>query len=233
VARIKAAWQEPVSRFLWCWAGFVLVFFSFSGTKLPHYAMYGLTPLVLLIANELFKRPGRGVALGLAGLQLALIGLLASSEPLAHFLATKTKDALAISVLGGAQGGPAPALAAALAVAVLAVWAFKRWSVADRAWLSSGLLAVWVVQVVIPWWAITMQGPVRNLAMVAKAKGGPVSQWMVHQPSLAFYLQQPALREDPVPGGLALTRADRLAKQTLPVDVVAQRAGWVLVQRKP
>ena len=58
-------------------------------------------------------------------------------------------------------------------------------------------------------------------------------EWMVHQPSLAFYLQQPALREDPVPGGLALTRADRLAKQTLPVDVVAQRAGWVLVQRKP
>jgi hypothetical protein len=116
---------------------------------------------------------------------------------------------------------------------VLAVWAFKRWSVADRAWVSSGLLAVWVVQVVIPWWAITMQGPVRDLAMLAKAKGGPVSQWMVHQPSLAFYLQQPALREDPVPGGLALTRADRLAKQTLPVDVVEQRAGWVLVQRKP
>ena len=233
VARIKAAWHEPVSRFLWCWAGFVLVFFSFSGTKLPHYAMYGLTPLVLLIAHELFKRPGKGLALGLAGLQLALIGLLASSEPLAHFLATKTKDVLALGVLSGAHDGPALWLAAVLAVALLAVWGIKRWSVADRAWVSSGLLALWVVQVVIPWWAITMQGPVRDLALVAKARGGPVSQWMVHQPSLAFYLQQPALRADPVPGGMAMSRIDRLQKQTLPVEVIQQSGGWVLVQRKP
>jgi hypothetical protein len=211
----------------------VLVFFSFSGTKLPHYAMYGLTPLVLLIAHELFKRPGKGLAMGLAGLQLALIGLLASSEPLAHFLATKTKDALALGVLNGAHDGPTLWLAAVLAVVLLAVWCIKRWSVADRAWVSSGLLALWVVQVVIPWWATTMQGPVRDLALVAKAKGGPVSQWMVHQPSLAFYLQQPALRADPVPGGMALSRIDRLQKQSLPVEVIQQSGGWVLVQRKP
>ncbi len=233
VARIQQAWREPASRFLWCWAGFVLVFFSFSGTKLPHYAMYGLTPLVLLITQVLVSQPPKALAVALAGLQLALIGLLASSEPLANFLASKTPDALAHAVLAGAHDGPAFGLAAALAVAVLAVWCLKRWSVADRALLSTGLVALWVVQIVIPWWAITLQGPVRDLALLAKQKGGPVSQWMVHQPSLAFYLQQPALREDPVPGGMALTRIDRLQKQTLPVEVVQQSAGWVLVQRKP
>jgi len=233
VARIKAAWQEPVSRFLWCWAGFVLVFFSFSGTKLPHYAMYGLTPLVLLIAQVLHAKPSRGVVVAMAVLQLALVGLLASSEPLAHFLATKTKDALAHGVLAGAHDGPSPLLAGAVVFGMACVWALRYLSLADRAWMSSAMLAVWVVQSVIPWWAITLQGPVRDLAMVAKAKGGPVSQWMVHQPSLAFYLQQPALREDPVPGGMALTRVDRLARQPLAVDVVEQSAGWVLVQRKP
>jgi hypothetical protein len=173
------------------------------------------------------------VVVAMAVLQLALVGLLASSEPLAHFLATKTKDALAHGVLAGAHDGPSPLLAGAVVFGMACVWALRYLSLADRAWMSSAMLAVWVVQSVIPWWAITLQGPVRDLAMVAKAKGGPVSQWMVHQPSLAFYLQQPALREDPVPGGMALTRVDRLARQPLAVDVVEQSAGWVLVQRKP
>jgi 4-amino-4-deoxy-L-arabinose transferase-like glycosyltransferase len=46
-------WAEPLPRFLVLWALFVLVFFSFSGTKLPHYLLYGFSPVVLLAARWL------------------------------------------------------------------------------------------------------------------------------------------------------------------------------------
>jgi 4-amino-4-deoxy-L-arabinose transferase-like glycosyltransferase len=46
-------WGEPLPRFLVLWALFVLVFFSFSGTKLPHYLLYGFSPVVLLAARWL------------------------------------------------------------------------------------------------------------------------------------------------------------------------------------
>src|SRR5262249_15093730 len=50
---LKARWNEPIGRFLLGWLGFVVVFFSLSGTKLPHYVLYGFTPLMLLAAQEL------------------------------------------------------------------------------------------------------------------------------------------------------------------------------------
>ncbi len=38
------------SCYLLLWFAFVFVFFSLSGTKLPHYVLYGMTGLVLLMA---------------------------------------------------------------------------------------------------------------------------------------------------------------------------------------
>lgn len=52
-ARARRAWREPLPRYLLGWGGFVLVFFSLSGTKLPHYVLYGFAPFLLLMAREL------------------------------------------------------------------------------------------------------------------------------------------------------------------------------------
>ena len=41
----------PLDTFLWCWFLFVFVFFSLAGTKLPHYLLYGATPLFILMAR--------------------------------------------------------------------------------------------------------------------------------------------------------------------------------------
>jgi hypothetical protein len=46
LARVRSDMHDPLRRFLWIWFGFVLAFFSLSGTKLPHYVLYGCTPLV-------------------------------------------------------------------------------------------------------------------------------------------------------------------------------------------
>ena len=51
--RIRRYWQDEVTRFLLTWILFVIVFFSLSGTKLPHYTIYGLPALFLLMGREL------------------------------------------------------------------------------------------------------------------------------------------------------------------------------------
>lgn len=66
--RAGRLWAEPLPRFLLLWAAFVLVFFSFSGTKLPHYLLYGFSPVVLLCARWL---TGLDDALPRARLRLA------------------------------------------------------------------------------------------------------------------------------------------------------------------
>ncbi|MET0122552.1 MAG: glycosyltransferase family 39 protein, partial [Candidatus Thiodiazotropha sp. 6PLUC9] len=45
---VKNVITKPLNRFLIIWFLLVLVFFSLSATKLPHYILYGLTPLFIL-----------------------------------------------------------------------------------------------------------------------------------------------------------------------------------------
>lgn len=47
--------DTPLHRFLTIWFWFVFLFFSFSGTKLPHYVIYGYTPLFILMSGVVFK----------------------------------------------------------------------------------------------------------------------------------------------------------------------------------
>ena len=47
---VRTLRASPLDTFLWCWFLFVLVFFSLAGTKLPHYLLYGVSPLFVLMA---------------------------------------------------------------------------------------------------------------------------------------------------------------------------------------
>ena len=59
-------------------------------------------------------------------------------------------------------------------------------------------------------------------------------QWRLHQPSIAFYLNQTAERADPVNGDWALTRIDRVKPDELAkLEVVQQVRGYALVRPAP
>src|SRR5437667_6880974 len=48
--RIREVWRDDLQLYLLLWFVFVFLFFSISGTKLPHYLLYGYTGLVVLMA---------------------------------------------------------------------------------------------------------------------------------------------------------------------------------------
>ena len=105
--RLGKAWATPATRFLLCWSGFALLFFSLSNTKLPHYLLYGLTPLMLLCAQALAGLRSRALGLALAASQLLLFGLLSWSQQVAGWLADRTTDPLYHTLLSTASPGPA------------------------------------------------------------------------------------------------------------------------------
>jgi 4-amino-4-deoxy-L-arabinose transferase-like glycosyltransferase len=243
----RAGWAEPATRYLLGWAGFVLVFFSLSGTKLPHYALYGLTPLAILAARQL-PQAGRGMAWALGLSALAALGLSAVSIWQAPQLGARSGDPLYLALLSApVQGSNAWAalitVMAELALAtlvLLAAWCLPR-ALATRAVASAGLLTVTLVAVVLPWWAAQVQGPLKHLALKARAhdEAQPPGlaepayvQWRMHQPSLAVYQQRELPRRSPAVGELAWTRLDRLAppQADLQWQVVEQQRGYALVR---
>ena len=241
VLGLRTRWKEPVNRFMLLWVAFVLVFFSLSGTKLPHYVLYGFTPLMLLAAQELVvaKLP---VRLSLCVTIIAVIALGAASPWIAHQLSTSVHDPLYQSLLSTAP--PAPWIWMCVPLGLL-VFALTIWvpnvrnyiSESDGAVFAALLAAGWIVIAVLPWWGQAAQDPIRTLArtvpiaQMTLQDRQRVVQWRLHQPSVAFYLNQTAERADPVNGDWALTRMDRIKPDELAkLEVVQQVRGYALVR---
>ncbi len=238
VRRVRGHWQDPLGRFLLGWGGFVLVFFSLSGTKLPHYVLYGATPFVLLMAIEL-ERCGAVMrwALGLACLALlALVVLPAWTAP--QWIG-QVKHPMYRALLAGA-GQPlglmiAGTVAAGVVIGLTAAPARLREGLAASAapLLSACVVALVLLGFGLPWWGTLLQGPVRDAALAARDRPEPAVQWQLHQPSFSVYRGQPTPRRKPRPGELALIRVDHLKKlpadQANAYDTVFEERGIALI----
>jgi len=238
---LRQRWSEPLGRFLLGWLGFVLVFFSLSGTKLPHYVLYGFTPLMLLAAQELVVVK-RGVRAALFLTIAGCVALGAASPWVARALATSTHDGLYQTLLASAPAAPWVWLSVPICVLVFAltIWVpnVRHYlSEADGAVFAALLAAAWMIVAVMPWWGQTLQEPIRSLAQRLSIAQFNLQdrqrlvQWKLHQPSIAFYLGQTVERAEPVNGDWALTRMDRMTPAELQkYEVVQQVRGYALVR---
>ena len=210
LGHLKSLWADPRSRFLLCWSGFALLFFSLSSTKLPHYLLYGLTPAMVLLAQTLTRARSVGMGVALAASQLVLFGVLSWSQQVAGWLAERTADPLYKTLLSTAEPGPPWWQLAAVGCVWVAAWLWPGWRLAQRAAAGALIGAFWTVLVVLPWWAQTLQSPIKELALIARERGVPVTQWHTRQPSFGFYLGAATPPGEPPAGGLALVRIDRI-----------------------
>jgi 4-amino-4-deoxy-L-arabinose transferase-like glycosyltransferase len=233
VARARSLWREPVARYLLGWGGFVIVFFSLSATKLPHYVLYGYAPLVLLMARAI-AQAGRKLRIALACSLVAWAAIVAAVPWIVMRMAPSVRDPLYHALLAGAA---APVWWPALLVAVLVI-ALLAWPArSDTAWLrvsgAAGALALLVASWSLPWFGETLQGPIRRAAAVATAHGGDVAQWRAHWPSFSVYFQRETPVRDPLPNEMALTRADRMPPEGQSRPRLFEERGIVLLGPSP
>ena len=233
LGRARSLWRDPLARFLLLWAGFVFGLFSFSGTKLPHYMLYGAAPLALLMARELdgLRRFGRAMLWAVLGLQLALAAALPLLLPM---LAPKIKDLWVRGLFETApDAGLLPLSAGLAALVVAAALLLRRFAFAWR--YGAGVLAVSLLWTgaAIPWLSETLQGPFKAAGVWARERPETVVQWRMHQPSFAFYRGIPALQREPEIGELALVKQYRRADFPYPSELMFAERGLVVLQRLP
>lgn len=234
LTKARQDFQQALPRFLWLWFAFVLVFFSLSGTKLPHYVLYGCTPLFVLLGVAASQARRAWPHLILPGLLLVFYPLLPN-----------VLEALSHSTLGDgfyrAQLARALELAdsryIAATVGGLILWTglvfYPRASTQTKLVLTATTQVVLLAAVVVPYAGDLVQGPVKAAALKAREVGGETVFWrFTTAPSFSVYRQAITLKGDPQPGQLALTRVDRLPPEA-PVEVIFQQGGVVLVRAKP
>lgn len=196
-------------RFLLLWFVVVFAFFSFSGTQLPHYLLYGCTPVFILLAAYRPEYERRW----LAYLPLILFALVLAALPeilaLAAAKAGKPFEKTLLDGLVVAFSDEARWLLPLLAVVSIGLALWRSLPVWQGLVLAGLLQALMVSAVIAPRAIGVTQGPIREAARVAQEAGGNVVAWRIIMPSFSVYRQAATPTRVPVEGELVLTRTDR------------------------
>jgi len=236
---LRAGWADPLDRFLWLWFLAVFVFFSFSGTKLPHYMLYGATPLFILMARHRELLASGWLAFAPALGFLALLVIVPDALPLIPLQEDRPHQAAML-----AEGlrlldmdyrmWTGIALVLALGLALLGT---------GRIWQR--LLLIGLVQTVVVYGALTprvlevLQGPVKEAGLLAKRLDLPTVVYRTSMPSFSVYREaitpQVTAERPPAVGELVFLRIDRLEslgqeRPGLAQEVIFRRGPVALVR---
>jgi len=218
-----------LDTFLWCWFLFVFVFFSLAGTKLPHYLLYGATPLFVLMAAR--RNALRSNLLAFAP-PLVFLCVVAALPWLLQRFAPGGRNPYVREALSRTEPfGPGWQLGAAVLLAAVLGLALWRGASLWRRLAAAGLLCSAALGgLLLPALAELQQGPVKEAALLARQAGWEVVSWRINAPSFSVY-RGAVTRATPRPraGQVVLTRSDALAELG-PVQLLYRKGGVVLAR---
>ena len=220
---------EPLERYCWLTFGFVFVFFSLSGTQLPHYLLYGISPLLLLMANQIDHLRAKSLVV----LPAILLPIFFITLPeLLGYAASQMDDAQQRLMLASAPDHTTLTYRVLTVGGLLVIlWVtlakrFELWQRLVAAGAAQALILAWAV---LPLLGQIQQQPIKDAAAIAKALPAPLVLWKAHLPSFVTYTQRPVSRRAPQSGDVVLTRIQH--KQALPPhQLLFNRNGIVLAQ---
>jgi 4-amino-4-deoxy-L-arabinose transferase-like glycosyltransferase len=232
--RLREAWRDDLQAYLLLWFAFVFVFFSLSGTKLPHYVLYGYSGLALLMALRAYEM--RSALWALAPALVFFAGLLVLPNLLAS-VAPRLDDAYYRQALGAVLGSFGTGYFAYFGVVgALAVYAMlERHTALPRKLALFGLLAVAGLSSFVVPAAGELQAPVREAALLARERHFDVVMWRLNAPSFSVYRGAPTPSREPRSGDVIVTRASRLSglPKGTSYDILFSRGGIVLARIRP
>jgi 4-amino-4-deoxy-L-arabinose transferase-like glycosyltransferase len=191
IRSLRGMVADRLRLFLWIWTLVPVVFFSFSGSKLPGYILPSFPAIALLIGLELdrlWTAPStardRWLSAAAAGLLLIValaVGLVAPRE---------------LPISRGAAGSTA---AVAFGVAVIhLILLFTKSARAASLWLPFGLMIVVLAATHWVYPAIAVRESARELSELALAKSMPgerLAFYINHEQGVHFYAAQLPLRD--------------------------------------
>jgi 4-amino-4-deoxy-L-arabinose transferase-like glycosyltransferase len=226
---VRSLRTSPLDSFLWCWFLFVLVFFSLAGTKLPHYLLYGVSPLFVLMA----LRRGLLVSRWLAFVPpVLLLAAMVALPPALQWFGPSISDVYVREALTRPEafGAGYRVGSSVLLLTVLALVFLPRYEVWQRLLAVGILCSVGIGALVLPALGQLQQAPVKEAALFARQAGLSVRTWQFNVPSFSVYRGQVTERaEVPRAGEVLLTRSSALPALG-PVDVLYRKGGVVLIK---
>jgi 4-amino-4-deoxy-L-arabinose transferase-like glycosyltransferase len=235
--RLKALYQRPFERLLLIWFLVVFVLVSLSQTQLPHYVLYGVTPLLILFAKYRRVLARRRWQLLLpAGFFALQIGLclyaMQTPQTPGNLYVAGLMDLLPES-FGGVY--LLCGIAGLLLVGILAVNRFPVW---EKLVVCGLAQTVFCYLLLLPAVGNLQQMPVKQAALSTRHIDTEFVAYRINMPSFSVYRQAITQRRPPQLGDYIFTRADKLeslsnAFPDADIDIFYRYGGIVLARLNP
>ncbi|MDO6719164.1 glycosyltransferase family 39 protein [Psychrosphaera sp. 1_MG-2023] len=237
IYRIKTYWKKPLEQFLLIWFLVVLTLVSLSKTQLPHYVLYGLPGIVLIIAHhrtELLRHIA-GLAFPLIFIFIcAILPLLFPyfvTDNLSYDMALLKQYDQFFNVRYLVCSGILLGLALSLTFLI-------KDSMANRTIYVGVIQSIFVFTLLIEAIAGLQQLPVYNAALHKNPQNKPIIAYQIRMPSFSVYREQVTPTRSPQIGDRVFTKIDKIAELKLAIadltpvaelQVVFKQGGIVLV----
>lgn len=225
---IVGDFKNDITLYLWIWFIFVFIFFSLSSTKLPHYVIYGYTPLFILIARFTFNKKIWVFIpwFVFAFLMIALFIAMPFGEDLA-------KDTFSKALLAEADLSFVFLLFFLLTLGLSFYIIKKQWEEKNIVLALGAFAIIGFNYIVLPAFGSVLQQPIKDLALYAKKNEMTPVIYGVNTPSFNFYLEKVLERRAPNIGEIAYTKIQKFKKinKDKSYEVVKQRGAYLLVKK--
>ena len=218
--------------FLMVWFFVVFIFFSFSSTKLPHYLVYGLSPIAYFVEKNL--RKNETLAFSLSGLLFHLFiwgVVLAIPFYLSYMLEVTQTFELSKDAMENLAASISYKLFIGLFVALLIINFLRRSNGMQVKKMSALALVIMLTFWLLPFAQTATQQDIKNLGLFAKTQENKVSMYKVNKPSYAFYAQKKSyrgLKEN----HLILSRIDKESSFNFEYEVIMRSGNYFIFRIK-
>lgn len=222
---------HDLTRYLLLWFGFVFLFFSLSGTKLPHYIIYGYTPLFLFGAMAMHAGISKAWLIWPVVLFLAI--LLFFPE-IALYAKPHIRDHLAQLLIDHVYEAFGKNYRTILIISIVAILSTLSSEFGKKATLIMIAFAfsLAINYALLPAYGKLMQEPVKKAALLAKEKHYAVHMYKVNMPSFNLYYEGLVSREKPEAGDVVFTKVTSL-KDFKDYDTLYKKNAFALIRIKP
>jgi 4-amino-4-deoxy-L-arabinose transferase-like glycosyltransferase len=230
--RLRTTINSHIGRYLLSWFFVVFIFFSFSATKLPHYMLYGITPLIILTALYMPEKPNLKIVFYPLFL---LIIVLISLPLLVDYLLPGIHDAHLSTALSNTIDNLNLSYILTLSVILgLSGLLFSNnyWPHQGRL-LSAGLVSTFIIsEFLLPLVAQIQQEPIKQAGLIAAGYDKPAVMWRLNRPSFSIYSNKVTPRRKPLAGELVLTKSRHLNELSAH-EVLFEKNGIALASVTP
>ena len=224
--------SNRLDMFFGVWFLFVLIFFSFSSTKLPHYLIYGLTPAVYFIERHHLKTEGKPLSIFAFIFQITIWSMLLALPFYLSYLTDvmQTYEASFKSINTFAKDLIYQVLIG-ITLLTITICFFLKYDNVKVKKLSALAFTIILSFKIAPFLHLVTQGDIKELGLFARDADKEVSMYKVNKPSYAFYAQKKSYR-GLRSNSLILTRKDKLDLVDKSFEVIKESENYLIIEIK-